>query len=237
MEIKVGCCGFAEAMHLYFREFSLVEIQKTFYQPPRVQTAQKWREQAPDDFEFTMKAWQLITHEPSSPTYRRLSHEIPEDKKSVYGSFKPTDEVFAAWEETMNIAQALEAKIILFQCPARFDPTEEHISNMRAFFTAIDRKDFTLCWEPRGDWPAETIRQLCQELGLVHAVDPFKDESVYGDIRYYRLHGITGYRYKFNALDLKLLLDKCDPERLNYVLFNNVSMLGDARRFWGIIEK
>ncbi len=236
-QIKVGCCGFGESMQHYFNEFKLVEVQKTFYQPPRLETAVKWREMAPEDFEFTVKAWQLITHEPASPTYRRMSKKIAEEDKTKYGAFKPTDEVFAAWEQTKEVARALAARIIIFQCPARFAPSEENIANMHKFFTSIDRQDFTFCWEPRGEWPQETILHLCQELDLVHCVDPFKQQSLYGSIRYYRLHGVTGYRYKFNALDLKLLLDKCDADRVNYVLFNNVSMLEDARRFLAIAEK
>jgi len=55
----------------------VVEVQQTFYQIPRIATGKRWREEAPPDFEFTMKAWQLITHEPSSPTYRRLRTVIP----------------------------------------------------------------------------------------------------------------------------------------------------------------
>ena len=34
-----------------------VEIQKTFYQPPQEKTEEKWRNQAPSDFEFTLRAW------------------------------------------------------------------------------------------------------------------------------------------------------------------------------------
>ncbi|MHC1610664.1 MAG: DUF72 domain-containing protein [Candidatus Methanospirareceae archaeon] len=33
--------------------------------------AERWRLRAPKEFEFTVKAWQLITHEPTSPTYRK----------------------------------------------------------------------------------------------------------------------------------------------------------------------
>ena len=46
----------------YFETFPLVEVQQTFYEPPAPRTLLRWREQAPDSFEFTMKAWQLITH-------------------------------------------------------------------------------------------------------------------------------------------------------------------------------
>ncbi|HIC91498.1 MAG TPA: DUF72 domain-containing protein, partial [Syntrophaceae bacterium] len=70
--IKVGCCGFPKAKGIYYQQFKVVEIQQTFYQIPRVSTVQKWREEAPPDFEFTLKAWQLITHPSQSPTYRRL---------------------------------------------------------------------------------------------------------------------------------------------------------------------
>ncbi|HUW19226.1 MAG TPA: DUF72 domain-containing protein [Sedimentisphaerales bacterium] len=43
---KVGCCGFPVARPEYFEQFSLVEIQQTFYQPPQPDTAKRWRDQA-----------------------------------------------------------------------------------------------------------------------------------------------------------------------------------------------
>jgi uncharacterized protein YecE (DUF72 family) len=67
-KIQVGCCGFAAAKAKYHKNFAVVEIQQTFYQPPQEKTAEKWRNEAPPDFEFTLKAWQLITHPPQSPT-------------------------------------------------------------------------------------------------------------------------------------------------------------------------
>jgi uncharacterized protein YecE (DUF72 family) len=54
--IKTGCCGFPTGMKTYFEKFRLVEIQKTFYNPPKLETAKRWREMVPKDFEFTIKA-------------------------------------------------------------------------------------------------------------------------------------------------------------------------------------
>ena len=72
--VKIGTCGFGRVNRPeYFKLFPIVEIQHTFYQPPQIETFEKWRSGAPDDFEFTLKAWQLITHEASSPTYRRCN--------------------------------------------------------------------------------------------------------------------------------------------------------------------
>ncbi len=185
-----------------------------------------------------MKAWQLITHESSSPTYRRLKTGVPEAKKDRYGSFRPSEEVFAAWEVTDMIAHALRARMILFQSPASFIPSPEHERNLRRFFSRIDRKGYTLCWEPRGDWQEKVVRRICGDLDLVHCVDPFKGASAYGRVRYFRLHGMPGYdlRYRYRDEDLQELLGKLDRPRA-YVLFNNLTMLGDAKRFRRFVER
>jgi len=73
----------------YFGRFGLVEVQQTFYKMPKLETAARWRQQAPSDFEFTLKAWQLITHPSVSPTYRRAGIEIPSDLKDRYGFLDP----------------------------------------------------------------------------------------------------------------------------------------------------
>jgi len=48
--LEIGCCGFPVARPKYFGEFSVVEIQQTFYNLPRMTTAEKWREEAPKGF-------------------------------------------------------------------------------------------------------------------------------------------------------------------------------------------
>lgn len=230
-DVRIGCCGFALGQSAYYRHFSLVEVQQTFYQPPPAGTLEKWRRQAPENFEFTLKAWQLITHEPSSPTYRRLRTPFAEERSDRYGSFRPTEEIMNAWRVTLEAARALRASTIVFQCPASFSPTPEHIRNMQEFFREIgkDCASFTLAWEPRGVWPAETVKSLCGELGLIHVVDPFQDVPLAGNCRYFRLHGITGYRHRYSDADLERLARLC--QGTTYCLFNNMTMAADAHRF------
>jgi len=237
--IKVGCCGFPLKKEEYFKKFSTVELQSTFYQPPaRVSTVKKWKEEAPQKVEFTIKAWQLITHPPSSPTYRKVKANIPENKKRNCGFFKPTEQVLEAWEKTKKVAKILEAKIIIFQCPGSFKPNNEHIDNLRRFFGKIKRENFVFAWEPRGDWEAGLIKDICQKLDLVHCVDPFKQKSTFGKINYFRLHGKPGYnlKYKYTDQDLEELKKMCDRE-INYCMFNNLSMAEDAEKFRRIIEE
>ncbi len=235
-QIKVGCCGFAAAQKKYFELFKVIEIQQTFYQIPNIKTAEKWRRAAPPEFEFTVKAWQLITHAPPSPTYRRLRERIDPGRAHRYGGFRTTMEVIEAWKRTAAFAGVLGASIIVFQCPASFRPLEQNVKNMRAFFSKIDRAGFTFAWEPRGAWPDELIKRLCKELDMVHCVDPFKNESLSGNIDYFRLHGMTDYVYTYTDKELEILRKKIREKR-SYVMFNNNAMKEDALRFSKVLNQ
>ena len=235
--IYIGCCGFCTAQKKYFETFDTIEVQKTFYNPPAINTLMKWKENAPNNFTFTLKAWQLITHTPKSPTYRKLAFSISEDKINKYGSFRPTDEVFKAWEITAQCAKALNAKLIVFQTPASFKPEKENLNNMKIFFEEIDRYGFRLGFEPRGkEWTEEKVLEICSELKLIDVVDPFTRMPVYGDIFYFRLHGKGGYKYKYTNENLLWLKGIIDRDQDGFVMFNNVYMFEDAIRFKNIIN-
>lgn len=234
--VKIGCCGFRSSRESYYELLSAVEVQHTFYQPPQVSTLKKWRKEAPAGFEFTLKAWQLITHASSSPTYKRLRRKLTEEEKAGAGFFQSSGIVNEAWDITLECAQALDAKTVLFQCPARFKPTGENIENMVKFFKEKDRAGLTFCWEPRGKWPQELVKDLCVELDLWHAVDPFADMSVTPKKCYFRLHGRKGWRYRYEDSELEELSSMLPKRAASYVFFNNIEMIKDAQRFKKIVE-
>ena len=234
--ILVGCCGWPERRDAYVAVFPVVELQHTFYQLPSERLAERWRSSVPPGFEFAIRAWQAITDRAASPTYRRLREPLAGNPER-YGAFQPSPEVDVAWERTLAVARVLGASTVVCQCPASFTPSDEHVENLRRFFAAASRDGLRLVWEPRGGaWDATLVGELCAELDLVHGVDPFVTALVHGDIAYFRLHGIGGYRYRFTDDDLHRLVGWCrDALGANwkavYVLFNNIAMLADARRF------
>jgi uncharacterized protein YecE (DUF72 family) len=235
--MRIGTSGFRTNKTAYAELLSCVEIQHTFYQPPQIKTLEKWRAEVPESFEFAVKAWQLITHEAKSPTYKRLKKTLTETEREEAGSFKPTAIVREAWEMTLACAKALQAKTILFQCPASFKPYTENISNLKEFFSKIKRGKLNLVWEPRGDWNDKTIKELCDELDLWHVVDPFEKTTVTPDRRYYRLHGRDGWRYKYEEDELEELAALMPKNKPSYVFFNNIYMTEDALKFKEIIEE
>ena len=236
-KIFVGCCGFPINKKKYFKTFKIVELQSTFYQPPsKIESIKKWKKEAPKDFIFCLKAWQIITHPSSSPTYKRLKERFGNPKN--YGFFKNTKEVFKAWERTKNIAKILQAKVIVFQCPASFKSERKNVQNLENFFEKIKTKRFIFALELRGNWPKDLIRKICKKFNLIHCTDPFKQKPIFGKKNYFRLHGKPGYnlRYKYTKEDFKKLLGFCDKKE-NFVFFNNLNMVKDAQEFKKLCQK
>jgi uncharacterized protein YecE (DUF72 family) len=234
--MKIGCCGFPKGMKKYFTKFKVVEVQTTFYNLPDLSTVNKWKTLAPPDFEFCVKAWQGITHPASSPTYKRFKGEL--EKKENYGFFQRTEEVMEAWKGTERICSALDAKYVLFQCPSSFKPTNENIENMKGFFNEI-KGNFRFVWEPRGKWEDSIISKICEEVELIHCVDPFARAPVTQKIAYFRLHGSPPgnkmYYYNYTRKDLQYLLDMCKGYDEVYCFFNNLNMYENALQFMEII--
>ena len=232
--MKLGMCGFTIGAAAYFKQFRVVEVQQTFYDPPQPETLARWRAAAPPDFEFTMKAWQVITHFGTSSTYRRLRSPFSERARAEAGGFRVNTTVLEAWHRTLACAEILRATAILFQCPASFRATDANVSAMHAFFTKIERpQNVTLLWEPRGAWPDDLVLDLCGQLGLIHAVDPFVRPSLTPELIYWRLHGNKSHYANYDDDALRQIIDWLpeDPAVPAYVLFNNIPRVKDIRRF------
>ncbi|MFB6132362.1 MAG: DUF72 domain-containing protein [Halanaeroarchaeum sp.] len=154
MTIHVGTCGYQyydpgddwqdrymSKLQAYADRFPVGELNRTFYSLPMVSTAERWREEAVEDFEFTLKAWQAMTHSWSSPTWNGHRDDVPDEDTDDVGYLQPTDVVVDAWRETKARANALDVDVVVVQTPPGFGATEEHAKNMSELFDRIDRNE------------------------------------------------------------------------------------------------
>lgn len=247
--VKIGCCGFPVSRKKYFTEYRLVELQNTFYNLPSRSWAEKIRSEAPEEFEFTVKAWQVITHPSKSPTWRRLKTR-PSGNIENYGWLRPTKENLEALARTIEIAEVLRSKIIVLQTPGSMPYNDESRNWVIEFFDRAKEilpKKILLGWEPRGEWAKhrDELKEILRSNRIIHVADPFKHEPVCiaDGTAYYRLHGIgrgeVNYKYKYTDNDLERLAEILGRTVFEtaYVLFNNVYMLDDSRRFREILSK
>ena len=231
------------AMDDYPSHFPIVEVQQTFYEPPAEGVMRRWVAAMPSGFEFTLKAWQLITHEAKSPTYRRLRTPLTDRDRATCGGFRDSAIVRSALTRTLACAKLLRATVVLFQSPASFTPTEENVARLRFFFEQIAEParpaGVTYGWEPRGPaWTkqADLACSLCSELGLHYVVDPFVDAiRATGAEPYLRLHGTTGARHVYSDAELERLANLTPPNAR--VLFNNIPRVKDAQRFTALLKR
>ena len=256
---RIGTCGYGyykpkdswkekyeSKLQAYSDSFETVEINKTFYKLPMVKTAEKWKDNAFEDFVFNFKAWQALTHPTSSPTWRNKKDQFSESQKENFGYLRPNQDVINAWEKTKDIGKALEAEVCLIQTPGSFDCNEKNEKNLRKFVQKIDRNHLNIAWEPRGDWKdnPKRVEKICDDLNLIHVVDILRREPISShNIAYIRLHGLNpneyNYDYDYSDEELQQLTEKL--ENLSnehdkiYCMFNNYEMFENAKRLEEIL--
>src|SRR6476469_2441181 len=109
MRVKLGMCGYTIGAAAYFKQFRVVEIQQTFYDPPPLATIAKWRAGAPEELEVTMTTWKVLTHMGTSSTYRRLKRAFSDEQRAEAGGFRVNPTTLAAWDTTLEACRALRA--------------------------------------------------------------------------------------------------------------------------------
>jgi uncharacterized protein YecE (DUF72 family) len=236
-EIKVGCCGLAGlSLSEYSKMFRVIELQYTFYKLPLPDTAAKWRNSVAGEFEFTLKAFQGITHPISSPTWRRAGSQKPKENQEAYGHLQLTKENFECWRKTLHISSLLRASFCVINLPPSFSRTEENAERLRAFFK--ERKiDLGIEFRhPSWFKDAQRTSEDLKEIGAVHIVDPLTAKPIIETkIQYFRLHGLGArpYVYRYSEDDLRKLSRIVDEQNAEmvYIMFNNISMREDAERF------
>lgn len=125
MKWKIGCSGFyykewkelfypkglaqKDWFKFYTEHFNTIEINASFYKTPTEKSLEKWYQDSPKDFVFTMKAPRLITH------YKQLK-DCKTDAADFY--------------HLLNNGLKEKLACVLFQFPPSFSYTEEKLERL-----------------------------------------------------------------------------------------------------------
>ena len=111
-------------LRYYASQFSLTEVDSSYYFLPTESNARLWAERTPSDFTFNVKAFSILTQHPAKPK------AIPEDlgpipaKKSIYPKDLEPKVVDELWDRFLQALEPLRAAgklgALLFQFPPWF---------------------------------------------------------------------------------------------------------------------
>jgi uncharacterized protein YecE (DUF72 family) len=223
--LRIGCSGFLydhwkgafypedlarnQWLAYYYKHFSTVELNVTFYGLPERETFTKWHMTTPGDFLFALKGSRFITH-----------------VKKLKDCAEPIEAFFSR-------ASLLKEKlsVILWQLPPSFPLDLErfrefleilHPFRMRNVFefrnkTWINKKVFTL------------LEKQNAALCLADHPDFLNDLPTTADFLYIRRHGAEGnhaasYSTEFLKEDAKVIRTHLKKKEDVYIYFNNDAM-------------
>lgn len=227
MQFHIGCSGYSyrewkeifypkglpakDWFHFYTTHFSMLELNNTFYNFPKLKNLQSWYSKAPDDFIFVVKAPRTITH-----------HKKLKDCADLINEF-------------YNVCnEGLQEKLgcLIFQMPPSYHYSEE---NLARIINAAD-KNFTTVFELRhASWWNTNVYKAFKENHIVFCSVSFPelndDVVTTSETLYYRFHGIPDlYFSTYSEEALKIIADKIIEEKENiqtvYCAFNNTGNLG-----------
>ena len=158
-----------------------IEINSSFYAPPRPKDAMAWARRVRNNprFKFTAKAWQKLSHVERAAEQSTLAGDCDEVRRSM--------------------APLVEAGVLgalLIQFPWRFRCVPENMDYLDNLFRLLP--DFPLVVEVRhGSWNRETFYELLRERSVAfcnvdqpligNSIKP--GERVTSRLGYFRLHG------------------------------------------------
>lgn len=206
-----------EMLEIYAKIFDSVEVDSTFYAIPPSSTIENWYKKTPEDFTFSLKLPQEITHEYSlrEPSFPAL-HEF--------------------CERILLLREKLG--VVLVQLPPNFDASKENAQALREFLAELPRQiRFAVEFRNREwmvDWTFEELQKnkvaLCLvESGWIPRQKIFEVmEKPTADFSYVRFMGerdLTTFDHVVRAQDAHLQIWSEEIEKLKtkdvFVYFSN----------------
>ena len=178
-----GVSSAADRLRYYAEQFSVVEVDSSYYSLPERATARLWAERTPPSFRFHVKAHALMTGQPTEVARlpEALVDALPAalaDKPRIYAKDLPGELQDAVWMHFLDALSPLREtdKLggILLQYPRWFLPTPENkallaeaAARLAGVPAAVELRN--ALWFKSATSTRWTL-ELLRELGLTHVM-------------------------------------------------------------------
>ena len=200
--------GKGSKLSAYTAVFDTAEINSTFYKMPTEGMVLGWLRHTPDDFVFTAKVPQTVTHD----KWMDIRKGALDDLSKFLQVMRP-----------LNEAGKLKCLLLQLRPMMTFEP-----KTLGPFLESLD-PEFRFALEPRNrSWMAPDARDLLREFNVAYTIvdEPLlpPDAYVTTDFSYIRWHGQgkeTWYDYKYSKEQLSGWVPKIK------------GILGEGKEVWG----
>jgi uncharacterized protein YecE (DUF72 family) len=126
-----------DRLRFYASQFSLVEVDSTYYGIPKPDSAEAWAALTPDGFTFDVKSFSLFTNHPTRPLSLPpdLREQLPakvRERKTLYVEHMPDELLDEAWDRFRAAIEPLRAAgklgAVFFQFPPWFLPSSRSLA-------------------------------------------------------------------------------------------------------------
>lgn len=225
-----------DELAFYAEHFDTVEVNSTFYRPPRPTTVQSWVARTPPGFEFSLKLYQKFTHP-----------EMFKEATGGGGSDVGQDDVDDCRRWLDPIAESDKLGAVLAQFPPSFkstDASRQHLGSLlrafRVYPIAVELRHRS--WSDQREATSALLHEA--RAAWVQIDEPKFDSSIRQDyepneetLYYMRLHGRNAnrwwshetsdqrYDYLYSPVELHTIAATIERHRRTvrrlYVYFNN----------------
>jgi uncharacterized protein YecE (DUF72 family) len=220
LDFLVGTGGWAyfkvpdkPSLEAYSEIFNFVEINYTFYHYPTLQLVGRWRKTVPEDFTFSVRCNQDLTHKIG---------------------LKPTKEAYQILDQMITYCRLLDSPFLVLETPSNYVLDNNNVNAAKDFFASVSLKGVRLVWEIRAPATPQVIK-LMSDLKIIHCVDiSVSKPTDWSDIGYTRLFGKGKHNiWQFTDEELKEINQNASesPAKVVALSYHSARMIKDALRF------
>lgn len=168
--LQVGLPELVGDIAKYATRFDMVELRPLPGAAPRASTLRTWRRAINPSFTFSVVLPRIV------------------------GELTASKEMLAALDESLAVATAVEARVIVLSTPAEVRPTTSSITKLRALVERLPKPGVALAWEAHGLWERREVLATAKQLGMLAVFDAAQTQVAPGPLVYTRLRALGGQR-------------------------------------------